>query len=712
MSSPDVGCGCATGLGVLASASSAPSSETRGAAGRWRLRVTVLKAERLSHLNFTGDNIWCRCEVLPGNCVSDKAVDSGNNGGSSCSSRRSRALPPQTCCKTTVREKTLDPVWNETFELDLADKSDHLLVTVYNKGVLGSKLQGTVTLSNDQLYPNGFSGDKQLDEGGVATLSLAVEIVPAEEAVEEHQADIERVAEEARKRAADRAAEEVERVQKKQEWEAHGGWDLVETAGLVGLTNIRNTCWMNSVVQSLAQIPPFTAQFLSDHPDTGVTTLREILRTAPAGDELMSESRSCTATGDGVCRSSASPGAHVATPPAAAAHSASAASAAASAGASASCTPASTAQRSPPSPAVALRLKDLLEQLWQEPNSKAISPWRFHMSLTANAPWQVKKAFRAPQDAQEFFTFLLDALHEELQPLVQKEDDCDSDGGGDCPEGLPADADMAQGVPSPHARATSSRSSPNTSSPSLRVSSYGVTVPAKASAGSRRTARESPIQTLFQGEVQSSLNCSECGYASHTQEDCLHISLAVEERGVFDAIKLQQVFDEFASEERLIDDDRWHCEQCAKRVDAVKRIRLRRCPPVLVVHLKRFAYNMQTNKIRKVRTHLRLCEAGDEEIRGDAFAVDLSALCTESEGPLLYDIVSIVNHHGKDAFCGHYTAHCRHCVEGCWYQYDDTRVTKLDPKAVWLPADAYVLCLLRRGWHRPFGPPVAADKSS
>lgn len=208
--------------------------------------------------------------------------------------------------------------------------------------------------------------------------------------------------------------------------------------------------------------------------------------------------------------------------------------------------------------------------------------------------------------------------------------------------------------------------------------------------------------------MQSSLHCSECGHASHTQEDCLHISLAVEERDIFDAIELQQIFDEFAAEERLVEEDRWHCERCAKRVEAVKRIRLRRCPPVLVVHLNRFAYNIQLNKIRKVRTHLKL--GRDDESNGGAenFTIDLSSLCRDTASePLLYDIVSIVNHHGKDAFCGHYTAHCRHCIDGSWYQYDDTRVTKLEPHQVWLPADAYVLCLLRRGWHRPFGPSLA-----
>lgn len=247
----------------------------------------------------------------------------------------------------------------------------------------------------------------------------------------------------------------------------------------------------------------------------------------------------------------------------------------------------------------------------------------------------------------------------------------------------------------------------------MQSSPWGVTL----AAGMQPQADnlESPIQALFQGELESTLTCSSCGHSSASREEYLHLSVPVRERGPFDPIKLEEAFAEFAAEEILTGSDRWHCSECDTRVDATKRIRLRRVPPLLVVHLKRFAYSPEDRAIRKVRTLIELPESSTRGLDFGKYTAFPAATSAEAaatspapqEPPeLLYDIVSIVNHHGLNAFCGHYTAHCRHCVEGAWYQYDDTRVTALEPAKVWLPGDAYVLCLLRRGWHRPFGPPL------
>merc|ERR1711964_589759 len=100
-----------------------------------KLRVAIVKAKNLRHLNFSGDAPWCCCEI-------QKATNKEQSSN----------------CKTQVVKNTLDPVWNETHELDNWRVGDSLVFTVYDHGVLSSKTEGVSTLESGRFYPGGFDG--------------------------------------------------------------------------------------------------------------------------------------------------------------------------------------------------------------------------------------------------------------------------------------------------------------------------------------------------------------------------------------------------------------------------------------------------------------------------------------------------------------------------------------------------------------------------
>jgi len=364
-------------------------------------------------------------------------------------------------------------------------------------------------------------------------------------------------------------------------FEARNGWRVAQEGGCVGLTNIKNTCWMNAVVQSLAHVEPFIGIFLAaPEPECP----------APRGGALGGQG--------GILTDEVAPAR-----PAVA----------------------------EPSKEITQGLTELLRQLWQE-RRKAIMPYRFHRCLAAKAPWVIKRALRSQQDAQEFLLFFLNALDEE-------------GGANGCPALAP---------PQPSTR--------------------------------------SPIARLFQGELESRLACTVCGHCSRRTEDFLHLSVPVREAG--GPVTLEEALaSEFLAEERLEGDDRWHCERCNARVVATKRVGLHRLPPVVLLHLKRFAYT-QTARLTKVRTPVRFPTNGCES----PGSLDLGRYVVSPEPQSApYDMISIVNHHGRDAVAGHYTAHCQHCVDGRWYAFNDDRVNTLQGSDVWLPEEAYILCLMQRG---------------
>merc|ERR1712232_63066 len=92
---------------------------TTADAGPQKLKVSIIKATGLKHLNFTGDNLYCEA------CVkhADKRVKAN-------------------AVRTKTVKQSLDPLWNETFEVEPWQTGEPLEFTVYDKGSLMSKKEG------------------------------------------------------------------------------------------------------------------------------------------------------------------------------------------------------------------------------------------------------------------------------------------------------------------------------------------------------------------------------------------------------------------------------------------------------------------------------------------------------------------------------------------------------------------------------------------
>jgi ubiquitin carboxyl-terminal hydrolase 2/21 len=120
----------------------------------------------------------------------------------------------------------------------------------------------------------------------------------------------------------------------------------------------------------------------------------------------------------------------------------------------------------------------------------------------------------------------------------------------------------------------------------------------------------------------------------------------------------------FTSEETIDGDNKPLCCKCKKKRKSTKRIQIHRYPPILVLHLKRFA-NMRT----KLNTRVKFPLTG----------LDLSEFSglNQFEQPPVYDLYAISNHIGG-LNGGHYTAHCLNEGNGQWYHFNDSHVDSVD----------------------------------
>ncbi|KAK5123584.1 hypothetical protein LTR85_002622 [Meristemomyces frigidus] len=263
------------------------------------------------------------------------------------------------------------------------------------------------------------------------------------------------------------------------------------------------------------------------------------------------------------------------------------------------------------------------------------------------------------QDAKEFFDFLLDTLHEDLN---------------------------ANWARTPLRVLTEQEEAKRERMPKLIV--------AKTEWG-RYTHRDlSFIHGLFAGQHASKLTCLTCGFTSTTYEAFTTISVEIppQERWSGRLPTLQDCLRSYCSEERLTKDDQWHCTRCKTTREAAKRITLTRAPQYLVVHFKRFAQHGRT--ARKVRVPVdfplndldlspyMLPQPTREEAEVIVRDYGVEALKTDASmtPPYRYDAYAVVRHIGQTLQAGHYVTAAKDQARKCWHWYNDKLVDDFYPE--------------------------------
>uniref|UniRef100_A0A8C3EMX3 Ubiquitin carboxyl-terminal hydrolase n=1 Tax=Corvus moneduloides TaxID=1196302 RepID=A0A8C3EMX3_CORMO len=148
-------------------------------------------------------------------------------------------------------------------------------------------------------------------------------------------------------------------------------------------------------------------------------------------------------------------------------------------------------------------------------------------------------------------------------------------------------------------------------------------------------------------------------------------------------VKLKDCIELFTTKEKLGAEDPWYCPNCKEHQQATKKLDLWSLPPVLVVHLKRFSYS------RYMRDKL------DTLVDFPISDLDMSEfLINPNAGPCRYNLIAVSNHYGGMGG-GHYTAFAKNKDDGKWYYFDDSSVSTASEDQIVSKA-AYVLFYQRQ----------------
>lgn len=287
---------------------------------------------------------------------------------------------------------------------------------------------------------------------------------------------------------------------------------------------------------------------------------------------------------------------------------------------------------------------NLTRSLWKN-DVEVIMPTSFrNFCGRLNREWAIDRQ----QDAKEFFDFVVDCLHEDLNINWQR---------------------------TPLRPLTFSEEMQRERMPMTRVSQIEW---------DRYCHREeSFISSLFAGQHASRLRCTTCQQTSTTYEAFYSISVEIPATGTGD---IYQCLRSYCQEEMLSGDEVWKCPHCKCKRMATKQIVITRAPQILVVHFKRFSAS-KTQSARKIHTPIEFPLHG---LRMDDFVIPYPSPPPSEPGvapttgatvpPFTYDAFAVLRHLGSSMGSGHYISLVRDAERQCWRKFDDERATDFNPR--------------------------------
>lgn len=213
------------------------------------------------------------------------------------------------------------------------------------------------------------------------------------------------------------------------------------------------------------------------------------------------------------------------------------------------------------------------------------------------------------------------------------------------------------------------------------------------------TPYENVLKQHLGGVYSNEFICQGCPHYKDREEEFYAISLNVKNKKT-----IQDSLDSFVEGEMLEGDNAYLCGKCNKKVDTLKRTCIKRLPPTVVLHLKRFEFDFDTMQKQKLNDRLEfprninfkpftkegLGGVGSKQ-RMDAEEDGKAAEEKEEEHPdeyYEYELSGVLVHTGS-ADRGHYYSFIKERLteeeqqqgkNPAWFEFNDTFVRDFDPE--------------------------------
>ncbi|KAI1465686.1 cysteine proteinase [Daldinia caldariorum] len=185
---------------------------------------------------------------------------------------------------------------------------------------------------------------------------------------------------------------------------------------------------------------------------------------------------------------------------------------------------------------------------------------------------------------------------------------------------------------------------------------------AKTSSNGTNSPGTGWVHDIFEGVLTSETKCLTCETASQRDETFLDLSIDLEEH-----TSVTACLQKFSAEEMLCERNKFHCDHCGGLQEAEKRMKIKRLPKVLALHLKRFKYTEDYSRLQKLFHRVVY-----------PYQLRMFNTTEDAEDPdRLYELYAVVIHIGGNAYHGHYVSVIKTEDRG-WLLFDDEMVEPVD----------------------------------
>lgn len=184
-----------------------------------------------------------------------------------------------------------------------------------------------------------------------------------------------------------------------------------------------------------------------------------------------------------------------------------------------------------------------------------------------------------------------------------------------------------------------------------------------------RFPNQNAVSDIFSGKVITLISCTNIDYKSSRLENFYFVSLNVNGlRSLHDSFQQYTELDIMDGECQFYAGDRYGLQ------DAVKNVMFEILPPVLVLELKWWTYNMERNRMEILFQDYEF----PEEFDATPYLFSPGTNLLESWTYTLYGVIM----HRGDMLQGYYNAFLRPTKDGPFYKFDNHRVTRTTLKDI------------------------------
>ncbi|XP_074573179.1 ubiquitin carboxyl-terminal hydrolase 3-like [Curcuma longa] len=170
------------------------------------------------------------------------------------------------------------------------------------------------------------------------------------------------------------------------------------------------------------------------------------------------------------------------------------------------------------------------------------------------------------------------------------------------------------------------------------------------------------VHKSFQGTLTNETKCLLCETVTAKDEPFLDLSLDIEQNS-----SITSCLKNFSSTETLNAEDKFFCDKCCSLQEAQKRMKIKKPPNILVIHLKRFKYIEQLGRYKKLLYRV-------------VFPLELKLNNTVENSDTEYALFAVVVHVGIGPNHGHYVSLVK--SHNHWLYFDDENVEIIDESTV------------------------------